>query len=170
MEQYASSFSDLCIMVFRDLGPIPISAGKPYTSDTSSIIEESDITAVIGLAGSAKGAVVLSMKKAVALQLTDKLSGGTHTAIDQEVIDVLGEITNIIAGRAKQIMEGEFKFETSLPLVVSRGTVILLQNEQGRSVNWPTPPVRNICIPFTIFENECFILSVSVRNATSYVK
>lgn len=166
MEQYASSFSDLCIMVFHELCQIPISAGKPYTSDTS-IVEEWDLSVVIGLAGSAKGAVLLSMKKSVALQLADRLSGGTHTVIDHEVIDVLGEITNVIAGRAKQIMEGEFRFETALPVVVAQGTIASLPKGHGHSLNWSDPQVRNIHIPFTIFENECFILSVSVQNAAT---
>jgi chemotaxis protein CheX len=156
-------------MVFRDLGNIPISAGKPYTLD-ASIVEEWDITAVIGLAGNGKGAVALSMKKAVALQLTDKLMGGTHTEIDRQVVDVLGEIANIIAGRAKSLMEGEFRFETALPMVAqgvvaSLPTVSLLQNGQEHSVDRSASPVRNICIPFTIFENERFILSVSVQSA-----
>jgi chemotaxis protein CheX len=169
MEQYASLFSELCIMVFHDLGKIPISAGKPYTLD-ASIVEAWDITAVIGLAGSAKGVVALSMKKAVALQLTDKLMGGTHAEIDRQVVDVLGEIANIIAGRAKSIMEDEFRFETALP-VVAQGAVAslpaisLLQNGEEHSVSRSGSPVRNICIPFTIFENERFVLSVSVQSA-----
>jgi chemotaxis protein CheX len=143
-------------MVFRDLGQIPISAGEPYTSATG---EDSDITAVIGLAGSAKGAVAISLNKAVALKLADTLSGGTHTAINQNVIDVLGEIANIIAGRAKQIMENEFRFETALPVVVLQDAA----KGRGLSLNWPNSSVCNICIPFTIFENESFILSVSVQ-------
>jgi chemotaxis protein CheX len=150
-------------MVFRDLGQIPISAGEPYTSDTS-VVEEWDITAVIGLAGSAKGAVVLSMKQEVALQLIDKLSGRTHTTIDHEVIDGLGEITNVIAGRAKHIMENEFRFEIALPVVVVAQNMQNMMEGQASSLNWPVPPVRNIRIPFTIFENESFILSVSVQN------
>jgi CheY-specific phosphatase CheX len=155
-------------MVFQDLGQIPISAGKPYTSG-SGTAGEWDITAVIGLAGSAKGAVSLSMKKAVALQLTDKLSGGTHIAIDKDVIDLLGEIANIIGGRAKQIMEGEFRFETALPVViVATGQEVV--NGQGHSLNWSESPIRNIRIPFTIFETERFILSVSVQDATANMK
>jgi chemotaxis protein CheX len=148
-------------MVFNDLCQISISAGKPYTSDTN-IVEEWDITAVIGLVGSAKGVVMLSMGKEVALQLTDMLSGGTHTEIDHEVIDVLGEITNVFAGRAKQIMENEFRFETALPVVMEHGALAWLQKRS--SFNLPDPPVRSIRIPFTIFENECFILSVSIQN------
>jgi chemotaxis protein CheX len=149
-------------MVFHDLGQIPISMGKPYTS-SASIVGEWDITAVIGLVGSVKGAVALSMKKAVALQLTDTLNGGTHIAIDKEVIDLVGEITNIIAGRAKQIMEGEFRFDTALPVVAVAATAQDIVNGQGTFVNWPEPPVRNIRIPFTIFETACFILSVSIQ-------
>jgi CheY-specific phosphatase CheX len=79
---------------------------------------------------------------------------------------VLGEIANIIAGRAKPLMESEFRFETSLPMV-ALGTVAslptaasLLKGQEHSSGS----SVRNICIPFTIFGNECFILSVSVQS------
>jgi chemotaxis protein CheX len=164
MKQYAASFSDLCIMVFKELCHIPVSPGDPYTTDTSEI-EEWDITAIIGLAGSARGVVSLSINTDAALTLTGKLTGQTYTQIDRDVFDVLGEIANVIAGRAKQIMEEEFRFETALPLVAVRSSIISLRNGTVNSLPWPSPPLRSIRIPFTIFENGSFLLSISVQCA-----
>jgi chemotaxis protein CheX len=160
MEEYAPLISKHCTSVFHDLGKIEVRAGKPFVSDVlvDAPAAGEDVSAIMGLAGAAKGLVWLSMKKAVALKLVDKLTGKTHGTVDQQVIDVLGEIANIMAGRVKQVLQEEFRFELAFPIVI-QGSIASLPNGQS----FLTASRKRISIPFTFFEDEQFTLSVSIQ-------
>ncbi|GHV41668.1 hypothetical protein AGMMS49546_18070 [Spirochaetia bacterium] len=153
MEKYAELFVDVCKSVFKNLGKVDIEAGRPYISDKDAITEW-DISAIIGLAGETQGAVVISMKKGLALRVVEQFSGELHTELNDDVVDVIGEIVNVIAGNAKQRLENDFALIISLPTIV-RG--------DSFSLSWNGAHPRIICIPFTIFEGENFILSVTMN-------
>jgi chemotaxis protein CheX len=64
-----------------------------------------DVSGVIGLSGKASGIVVISLDTEVAILATEALVGKRPAAINQDVLDAVGELTNIIAGRAKADLE-----------------------------------------------------------------
>jgi chemotaxis protein CheX len=166
MEKYVSLLSKQCVSVFYDLGKLMICAGKSFIPDelVDGQTAGEEVSAIMGLAGSSRGLVWLSMKQSVAFKLVDALAGGTHTALDQQVIDVLGEVANIVAGRVKLIFQNEYRFELSLPVVI-QGVVAALPSGQGSAGNLASAPRKRISIPFTIFEGESFTLSVSIQGA-----
>ncbi|MDR1575037.1 MAG: chemotaxis protein CheX [Treponema sp.] len=153
MEKYIQPFVDVCKSVFRDFVGAELAEGRPYFADTTSVTEW-DISAVIGLTGEARGAVVISMKKELAIKLTGMLTNSTHTDVDDDVVDAIGEIVNIIAGNVKKDLEEAFRLVISLPTIV-----------QGKehSIKWPANQARIICIPFTIFGSSTFNLSVAIE-------
>jgi chemotaxis protein CheX len=153
MEKYIQPFVDVTKNVFKEFLGAELEIERPYFAEQSAVAEW-DISAVIGLTGEARGAVVISMKKSLVIRLTDKLTGTSHTEIDEEVIDAIGEIVNIIAGNAKKGLEESFKLVISLPTIVQG---------KGHSVKWPHAQTRVICIPCKIFENEIFTLSVAIE-------
>lgn len=154
MEQYIQPFVDVCINVFSEFVGSTITAGKPYFVDKEDN-HDWDISAIIGLTGEARGAVVVSMKKELALQITGILTGATHTGMDEEVVDAVGEIVNIIAGNAKRGLEEAFRLVISLPTIVKGA---------NHSIQWPNDQARIISIPFQIFETENFTLSVAIES------
>jgi chemotaxis protein CheX len=153
MEKYIQPFVDVTKNVFKDFLGADLTVDRPYFSEQNAS-SEWDISAIIGLTGEARGAVVISMKQSLVLKLTDTLTGTPHTKIDEEVVDAIGEIVNIIAGNAKKGLEESFRLVISLPSIV-----------QGKehSVKWPNAQARIICIPCKIFENEVFTLSVAIE-------
>jgi chemotaxis protein CheX len=153
MEQYIQPFIDVCKKVFLEFVGTDLIVGRPYFSDKDAV-NEWDISAVIGLTGEARGAVVISMKTDLAIKLTDALTGSKHTTLDDEAVDAVGEIVNIIAGNAKQGLEEAFKLVISLPTIV-----------QGKehAIKWPGSQTRIICIPFTIYQNHVFNLAVAIE-------
>ena len=155
MEQYIQPFIDVCLNCFREFVGVELTVGRPYIADKDSI-NEWDISSVIGLTGEARGAVVISMKKELAIKLTDLLTESTHTEIDDEVIDAVGEIVNIIAGNAKKGLEEAYRLVISLPTII-QGI--------GHAVKWPSAQARIICIPFTLPEHDFFNLSVALESA-----
>jgi chemotaxis protein CheX len=154
MEQYIQPFIDVCKNVFKEFVGTELIEGRPYFAETNAL-SEWDISAVIGLTGEARGAVVISMRKNLVIKLTDMLTNTKHKDIDDEVIDAIGEIINIIAGNAKKGLEQDFHLVISLPTIV-----------QGKdhSIKWPNSQARIICIPFNIFGNEAFNLSVAIES------
>jgi len=156
MEKYIQPFVDVCVSVFRDFIGSELIAGRPYFAKANDV-HDWDISAVIGLTGEARGAVVISMKTALALKLTGALTEKTHDEMDDEVVDAIGEIINIIAGNAKRGLEESFRLVISLPTIV-RG--------RGHDILWPSEQARIICIPFTIFGTDTFTLSVAIESSS----
>jgi chemotaxis protein CheX len=154
MEQYIQPFVEVTKHVFKEFVGAELGVGRPYFSEKEKAYDW-DISAIIGLTGEARGAVVISMKTALAMRLTDMLTGSSHTEIDDEVIDAIGEIVNIIAGNAKKGLEEAFKLVISLPTIVQGS---------NHTINWPGGSARIICIPFTIFETEVFNLAVAIES------
>jgi chemotaxis protein CheX len=153
MEQYIQPFVEVCTCVFKEFIGVEIAPASPYFSDKEAL-EKWDISALISLSGQAQGVIVLSMKQPLALQLTGMLTGASYTALNEDTMDALGEIVNIIAGRAKQRLENTFKLVISLP------TIIL---GMEHTVRWSNQRSRLLCIPFTIFEQESFVLSIAIQ-------
>jgi len=75
------------------------------------------ISGVIGLTGRAKGTVVLSLSEEVALKAASTLLMAEATELDEEVVDAVGELTNMLAGGAKAELE-QYHLSISLPTVI----------------------------------------------------
>jgi chemotaxis protein CheX len=155
MEQYIQPFIDVCKNVFRDFVGCELTAERPYFAGQDTV-NQWDLSAVIGLTGEARGAVVISMKTELALRLTSMLTGDQHYSLDEDVVDAIGEIINIIAGNAKKGLEEAFRLVISLPTIIEGNK---------HSIKWPNSQARVICIPFNIFEKDSFFLSVAIEAA-----
>ncbi|MDR3171356.1 MAG: chemotaxis protein CheX [Treponema sp.] len=153
MERYIKPFIEVCQLVFKAFVGIEIKAERPYFLDKVTF-DGLDISGVIGLTGQARGAVVLSMHKSLALRLTSQLTGTPQTELNEDTMDAIGEIVNIITGNAKQKLEDSFRLVISLPTIVMGSE---------HTIKWPTNRTRILCIPFSVFEDEVFHLSVALE-------
>jgi chemotaxis protein CheX len=76
------------------------------------------VSGIIGLSGKGVGTVVLSMEKPVAMKATEvMLMIEGITEISNDVLDAVGEITNMICGHAKSKLP-QFQLSISLPNVL----------------------------------------------------
>jgi chemotaxis protein CheX len=96
-----------------------------------------DVTGIIGLTGKTTGTVALSLPQEMALAITEKLIGERPAEVNAQVVDCIGEVTNMIAGAAKAKLE-HLQLSLGLPTVI-----------MGRST-WIAFPSRAtpISIPF----------------------
>jgi chemotaxis protein CheX len=156
MERYIQPFVDVCKNVFKEFLGAELTAGRPYFSD-KDVAHDWDVSAVIGLTGEARGAVVISLKTDLAVRLTGILTGSEHKELDDEVIDAVGELVNIIAGNAKKGLEESFRLVISLPTIVQG---------PNHTINWSSEKARIITIPFAIFESGAFVLSVAIESVS----
>jgi chemotaxis protein CheX len=91
-----------------------------------------DISGVMGLTGTANGAVVLSFPEDVAVRLVGKMiNRELKHGIDHVVRDGVGEFVNVIAGNAKAALANTpYHFNITLPSVVA-GTGHLITHRTG---------------------------------------
>lgn len=97
-----------------------------------------EVSGLIGLSGMFRGMIVVSLARETALRAAGILLGSQPAELDAEVMDVIGELTNMIAGSAKTQLE---RYELSMGLP----TIILGRNQTIMFPSGATP----IIIPFT---------------------
>lgn len=79
-----------------------------------------EVTGVMGLSGDKKGAVAVSFTKKGALFIYNTLMGDNASEIGPEVVDAIGELTNIISGQARKELEMQgLNLKAAIPLVVT---------------------------------------------------
>lgn len=79
-----------------------------------------DISGIIGLGGSISTSIMLHFEKGGALKATSSMLSENYTEIDSDVIDAVGEITNMVAGGIKtELAKTGIELDQGLPIVVS---------------------------------------------------
>ncbi len=95
------------------------------------------VSGVIGLSGKAVGTVVLNMSPQVAVKAASVMLASEMTEVNSDVLDAVGELTNIIAGQAKAQLE-QYDLRVSLPNVVTG---------DDHRLHFPSN-VAPLCVPF----------------------
>ena len=96
-----------------------------------------DISGIIGLSGKAVGMVVLRLSAEVAKRATSAMLLCETDEIAADVIDAVGELTNVVAGSAKAEL-AELDMMVSLPNVITG---------PDHAIRFPSN-VTPICVPF----------------------
>ncbi len=79
-----------------------------------------DISGIIGLGGSLKASIIVHFEKDSAISITSKMLGANYDAINNDVVDAVGEVTNMIAGGIKTELAKEgLELDQGLPIVVT---------------------------------------------------
>ena len=156
MVEYIQPFIEGCKEVFRDFCNTEIEATRAFFVNVDEFKTEWDISGIIGLSGEVTGAVALSLKEITAYKVTKILTGNEYTSIEKEVIDVVGEIVNIIVGNVKNIFEEKHRISMTMPSIIKGN---------AHSVVWPTGSARIMCIPFSLFDGERICLFIAVKQS-----
>ena len=133
--EYINPFITSAVNAFQTVLSCEIRRGVPTLKSNTK--PQFDISGVIGLSGSAVGTVVLSFSSNVALQAAGTMLLTDMTEINSDVIDAVGELTNMVAGGAKAQLE-HLNLSISLPNVITG---------LGHEVRFPSN-VTPIVIPF----------------------
>lgn len=95
------------------------------------------ISGVIGLSGKAAGAVVINLSETLALRAASELLMAPMDQVNDDVLDVVGELANVVAGHAKTELE-QYEMSVSLPNVITG---------EGHEIRFPTG-AHAIAVPF----------------------
>ena len=105
-----------------------------------------DLSALLSLTGKASGLVVLSMDREVAIHAAEVLLGEKVSTVNQDVIDLTGELGNMVAGKAKSLL-AQYEMDLGLPSVISG---------KNHVISFPAN-VQPITIPFHTTMGEVHI-------------
>ncbi|MDZ4849638.1 MAG: chemotaxis protein CheX [Pirellulaceae bacterium] len=74
------------------------------TKRSSHFRSNHDISGIIGFTGAIRGTIVIGLDEKFAFAAAEAFFGGKPTEIDSEVLDMVGELANMIGGNAKERM------------------------------------------------------------------
>jgi len=133
--KYINPFVVSIKSVFSTMLGCEITRGELFVKDRPH--PHHDVSGVIGLSGKATGSVVLGLSEETALAVTEAMLEERPPEVNADVVDAVGELTNMIAGGAKAQLE-QLALSISLPSVITGKT---------HSVKFPSR-LTPICIPF----------------------
>jgi chemotaxis protein CheX len=143
---YINPFLQGTLEVLKTMASITATPGKPYVKTSNAAA--GDISGIIGITGDATGSLAISFTEPCICQVVNSLLGENHTTINAEIIDAVGELTNMISGAARNLMEKQgIKAFAAIPTVV---------HGKNHSIN-AIYNIPSIIIPFTTQAGPFFV-------------
>lgn len=103
--------------VFRTMLGLEVTMGKPALKDSRTT--SSDVSGIMGLVGDRKGTVTVGLSDKGAIFVLQTLLGDTAESVTPDVVDAVGELTNIVSGQArKEFEKAGLNLKASIPTVV----------------------------------------------------
>lgn len=103
--------------VLETMAFTPVRAGRPYVKQDS--VARGDVTGIVGLTGEASGTISVSFTEGSILQIVSNMFGEKIDEINEEIGDAVGEITNMISGQSRKILEEQGRsVEAAIPTVI----------------------------------------------------
>lgn len=108
-----------------------------------------DVSGIIGMAGEdVSGSMALIFPEKVILKIVSSMLGEEFTEISADVMDCVGELTNMISGGARAgLAKLDLKFAMATPTMI-KGAAHLVEHKSAAPV---------VCIPFSIDEGTFWI-------------
>lgn len=135
--QFINPFIIALRNVLNMMAQIELTPGKPQKK--TSTLAKGDVSGLIGmLGGEMRGSLSITFESSLALQIMDNMLGEKPDGINEEVSDMVGEITNMICGGAKKdLSKLGYNFDMATPVVVSGKDHTLSHTANGHKMIMP---------------------------------
>ncbi|PJG59120.1 chemotaxis protein CheX [Aeromonas cavernicola] len=102
-------------------------------------VARGDVSGLIGMVGPQhRGSLSISFEKGLALEIMRRMLGETATTINEDVTDMVGEITNMVAGGAKRMLDEKgYEFGMATPIIVSGPSHTITHGADGTKIMMP---------------------------------
>jgi chemotaxis protein CheX len=117
--EFINPFINALINVIDVMGHTELTYEKPRIKKND--VAMGDVSGLIGMVGSkTKGSLSITFEKSLALRIMQRMVGDKLEEIDEEITDMVGEITNMVSGGAKlELSKKGYEFDMATPMVVS---------------------------------------------------
>lgn len=123
--EFVNPFLASLLNVVQTMATMELSPQKPRLKKGE--IARGDVSGLIGMIGpQTKGSMSITFDEKLALEIMHRMVGERPVGINEEITDMVGEITNMVTGGAKRILADKgYDFDMATPAVVSgRGHTI----------------------------------------------
>ncbi len=118
--KFINPFMIALVKVLSTMASTQVSHGEPFIRKDNTSGAFGDVSGIIGFTGKqAKGSMAISFSESAILDIAKKIFGEEKEKIDDEIADMVGEITNMVSGggRMKLSVDG-YKFESAIPSTI----------------------------------------------------
>lgn len=100
-------------------------------------VAQGDVSGLIGMVSDqAKGSLSITYEASLAIATMKKMVGEGPDEVNEEITDLVGEITNMVTGGAKRMLsEKGFEFDMATPIVVSGKSHTIHHKAEGPIVS-----------------------------------
>lgn len=118
--EFINAFISATIQVLSVQAQVEAKAGE-FAPGSKTGIAHGDISGVIGItAGSVNGTAVLTFPEQTFLKIISSMLGETYTQLVPDIVDGAGELTNMIFGQAKLVLnQKDYGVQMAIPSVVT---------------------------------------------------
>ena len=149
--EWINPFLNATVNVLSTMAQTTATAGKPHLKKDSTTFGE--VTGVIGMSGAnVAGNMIISFDKTAILNIVSQMLGEAYQEINKDIVDAVGEITNMICGGAKTEL-------TPLGLDIQMASPIMLCGKGTEINQLGETPV--LVIPFST-PNGSFVVEASL--------
>lgn len=134
---FINPFIGALLNVMETMAQTKLTPGRPKRKQND--VAKGDVSGLIGMIGpETKGSFSITFDEGLALTIMERMVGEKSDEIDSEVCDMVGEVTNMIAGSAKRdLAELGFDFGMATPVVVSGNDHTISHQVDGPKVILP---------------------------------
>lgn len=145
--EFINPFLTSILNVLSTMAMLEATPGKPVIKKGTGA--QGDVTGLIGMIGDkAKGSLAITFTEPVVLEINRRMLGEAPATIDDSVVDLVGEITNMVCGGAKSALsEKGYEFDLAIPGMISG---------KGHNVTHKTKG-PTVLVPFTTEFGEFFV-------------
>ncbi len=117
--EFVNPFLVSLLHVISTMAQLELKAGAPRKKNDE--LARGDVSGLIGMVGpQTRGSFSITFDKGLALEIMRRMLGEAPETINEEVTDMVGEITNMVTGGAKRMLaEKGYDFNMATPVVVS---------------------------------------------------
>jgi chemotaxis protein CheX len=135
--EFINPFIAALLNVMQTMAQTVLIPGKPKKKSDNHA--GGDISGMIGMVGdNVQGSMSISLDEELVLEIMHKMLGEKPESIDADVQDMVGEITNMICGGAKnELGQKGYDFGMATPVVVSGKNHTINHQVDGKKMVMP---------------------------------
>ncbi|MAG75411.1 MAG: chemotaxis protein CheX [Colwelliaceae bacterium] len=117
--EFINPFLSSMLNVMSTMAMMELTPEKPKLKQGE--VAKGDVSGLIGMVSEqAKGSLSITFEGSLAIATMKNMVGEGPDEINEEITDLVGEITNMVTGGAKRMLsEKGFEFDMATPMVVS---------------------------------------------------
>lgn len=140
--KYINPFLQATQNVIKTMAFVDVTPGKPFLKKDQ--VAKGDVSGIIGLTGEATGSLSVTFNFELIKQIMSSMLGEEVDEVTNDVRDAVGELTNMISGDARRMLQQEgVNLSAAIPTIVAgkdhtikhvvAGPVIVIPFESGNN-------------------------------------